>query len=206
MYLTDMSRSAAINKIKLGLEPDATLAYFYCNAGDIEQHKVDAIIASLAKQLLLNLKKLVPDAVQVLYERARQSGAAKDRPTLKSLCDILLLLHSCYPVVTYIIDGLDECSTEERGLLLDVFLPLLQHDTTPMKLFVTSRNKDDIATRLSSHPKIVVDVTKNSADIRSFIKSELSQAVGRRRLLQGHVTGELVSEIENHLGQDACGM
>lgn len=202
----DISRSAAINKIKSNLAPDATLAYFYCNAGDIEQHKAEAIIASLVKQLLLNLKQPVPDAVQELYERARQSGSANDRPTVKSLCDILQPLHSCYLVVTYIIDGLDECSEDERGSLLDVFLPLLQRDTTPLKLLLTSRNKHDIATRLSRYPQIVVDVTKNSADIRSFVKSELSQAVEQRRLLQGQVTSELFLEIEDRLSQDACGM
>lgn len=160
------------------------MAYFYCNAGDIGQHKVEAIIASITKQLLLNLKQPVPDAVQELYERAQQSGSPNDRPTVKSLCDILQLLHSCYLVVTYIIDGLDECSEDERGSLLDVFLPLLQRDT-PLKLLLTSRNKDNIATRLSCYLQIVVDVTKNSADIRSFIKSELSQAVEQKRLLQG---------------------
>jgi hypothetical protein len=67
----DMSSSAAVNKIKSCLAPNATLVYFYCNAGDTEQHEVEAIIASLTKQLLLNLKQPVPNAVQGLYERAR---------------------------------------------------------------------------------------------------------------------------------------
>jgi hypothetical protein len=201
-----MSRSAAINKVKSNLVPNTTLAYFYCNAGDTEQHTGEAAIASLATQLHLNLKKPVPDSVQELYERARPSGNNRHRPSLRTLCDILQLLHRCYLSVTYIIDGLDECSVDEREFLLDVLLRLLQHDTTPPKLLLTSRNKDDIAAKLSSYPQITVDVTKNSADIRSFVRTELSQAIEQRRLLRGQVTNELFLEIENRLTEDACGM
>jgi hypothetical protein len=70
--------------------------------------------------------------------------------------------------VTYVIDGLDECSEGERGSLLDVFLPFLQCNASPPKLLLASRNKHDIATRLGRFPQMVVDATKNSADIRAY--------------------------------------
>ncbi|EMD67019.1 hypothetical protein COCSADRAFT_23458 [Bipolaris sorokiniana ND90Pr] len=44
-----MPKSAAIDKISSTTASTATLAYFYCNAGDIEQHKAEAITASLKK-------------------------------------------------------------------------------------------------------------------------------------------------------------
>jgi hypothetical protein len=105
-----------------------------------------------------------------------------------------------------VIDGLDECSGDQRILLLDVFLRLLQREIPLLKLMLTSRNKDDIAARLSHYPQIVVDVSKNSADIRSFVQSQLSQAVEDKRLLRGQVTNEVLLKIEDRLSQDACGM
>ncbi|EMD67018.1 hypothetical protein COCSADRAFT_351610 [Bipolaris sorokiniana ND90Pr] len=141
-----------------------------------------------------------------MYEKARESNSDKYRPHVKTLCGTLQHLQSCYRAVIYVIVGLDECSADQHKLLLDVFLPLLQRDIPLLKFLLTSRYKNDIAARLGHYPQIVVDVSKNSADIRSFVQSQLSQALKAKRLLRSQVSNEPFLEIRDRLSQDACGM
>ncbi|PVF92579.1 WD40 repeat-like protein [Serendipita vermifera] len=83
--------------------------------------------------------------------------------------------------LVFIIDALDECNENDRGILLDGLLCLIKQ-SAPLKLFITSRPELDIERRLRKyrshtdnlhHP----DLESNQADIRAFVSDQMKDLV-----------------------------
>ncbi|PVF99496.1 hypothetical protein CPB86DRAFT_813871 [Serendipita vermifera] len=83
--------------------------------------------------------------------------------------------------LVFIIDALDECNENDRGMLLDGLLCLIKR-SAPLKLFITSRPELDIERRLRKyqshtdnphHPEL----ESNQADIKIFVGDQMKDLV-----------------------------
>jgi len=105
-----------------------------------------------------------------------------------------------------ILDALDECSKESRGLIISDLLSILKKSNCLVKAFISSRHSLEIEDRLRNFPNVSIEATDNAEDIRNYVESALSRRIEDRELLRGRVSAELRRQIEEVLQRGANGM
>jgi hypothetical protein len=75
-----------------------------------------------------------------------------------------------------------------------------------VKIFVSSRDDNDIVCQLTLSPNVFIRADDNGEDIKHFVDSEVDQSIRNKRLLSGKVSDELRSQIKITLTQGAQGM
>lgn len=105
-----------------------------------------------------------------------------------------------------IIDALDECDPLRRHSLLGALDRIIQESSGLVKVFVSSRDDEDIQQRLEKSQNIYIDASDNSGDIENFVQRELESAIASKRLLGGKLPDGLESHILQQLVNGAGGM
>jgi hypothetical protein len=141
------------------------------------------------------------------YEEQEVEGFAAERLTMDESQSLIIDLLALHPVATIIIDALDECEPETRADILDVFTDILQNASTLVKLYVSSRDDQDIVYQLKDYPNLELSSDKSSADIVHFVRSETDRLIGRKMLLRSTSNRtEMRSAIIANVSEDANGM
>jgi hypothetical protein len=180
------------------VERNPGLAFFYCSRNTAEPTRSDPklIMASLARQLSYDgpHQPLLQPAVQIYEEKEAQAFASGPLMTTESR-DLIVRLTQHYPQTILIIDALDECSPEKRFELLGAFQTILQFSKNVVKIFISSRNDQDIVFHLKHHPNLEIDSTRNSADIAHFVSSETQRLIQSGQLLRSSPSCEEMREL-----------
>ena len=111
-------------------------------------------------------------------------------------------------VMTYIIvDALDECNRDNRHDLLIAFMKLLQQAAGLLKIFVTSRDDQDLVSIMNTYPEIRISAADNKADISHYVVHSVEDLISKKRLLptQG-ISSDLKAKIVRSLQDGAQGM
>ncbi len=184
--------------------------YFYCSRTAAEPQRSDpaAILSSIVRQLSCAEPglPLLPPVVE-MYEKKGQGFDSRGLHIEES-CELITRLIEHYPMTTIVIDALDECNPETREKLLDAIETLLQDSSLGLlKVFLSSRDDQDIACTLREYPNLDVLSSRNSADIEAFVKDETDRLVKKRRLLRNsHAKEELKVLIVDEVSKSADGM
>lgn len=182
--------------------------YFYCSRNPAEPGRSQAkeVAASIARQLsYVDEKSLLEPAIQKYKERQR-TGFSKGPLDLDETRALIIELLAYYPVATIILDALDECTLESREELLDTIDYIVQESPTLVKIFVSSRDDQDIASQLQGYPKVELSSSKNSKDITAFVHQEV-QVLKCKRPLRGVPNVEEVAQsIISKITTEANGM
>lgn len=148
---------------------DVRKAYFFCRFNDEASILADTILRSLLRQCLdANSlpKDIENDLVNLLRQTWVDSSALCDR-----LCGILKCAMSQYHTVYMIIDGIDECDTSQRSIVLKSLSKLINSSAGIVKLVVASRNT--VARPLTTSPTRILDInirqTQFQEDVGTFI-------------------------------------
>lgn len=84
-----------------------------------------------------------------------------------------------YPRTTLIIDAFDECDGDDDGRveLIRFLAELVQKSKQVVRVFITSRYDQDLASAFTDNPAALVEVTarQNSDDIKTFVRKELEK-------------------------------
>ncbi|KAJ9254552.1 hypothetical protein DTO195F2_6537 [Paecilomyces variotii] len=158
--------------------------YFYCNRNPTEPGRSQAkeVAASIARQLsYVDEKSLLEPAIQKYKERQR-TGFSKGSLDLDETRALIIELLAYYPVATIILNALDECTLESREELLDTIDYIVQESPTLVKIFVSSRDDQDIASQLQVYPMVELSSSKNSKDITAFVHREVQVLKCKRPL------------------------
>ncbi len=76
-----------------------------------------------------------------------------------------------------------------------------------VKIFVSSRDDQDITWTLQDYPSLIVEKKKNSQDIEAFVRIETECLVKQRRLLRNsQAREEMQALIIDQVCEDADGM
>jgi hypothetical protein len=181
----------AVARYKAGHSPQPV--YFYCSRNPAERTRSDpqAILASLARQLsrLEPGKPLLGPSVNLYREREAEGFASGSLQMDESL-NLVLQLIAQYPLTTIMIDAMDECDPQKRHELLKALEQILQNSSSLVKIFVSSRNDQDIVLRLRHYPNLEIDSRRNGDDIARFINDQTQQLVQDRKLLR-HSTSKV---------------
>ena len=184
--------------------------YFYCsrNAAESQRSDAAAIFSSIVRQLSCTEPglPLLPPVVEIYEKKGR--GFDSHGLRIEDSCEIIKKLIEYYPMTTIVIDALDECNAEEREMLLDAIEGLLQDSSLGLlKVFLSSRDDQDITCTLREYPNVDLVSSRNSADIEAFVRDETNRLVRKQRLLRhSNAKEELVTLVVDKVSRGADGM
>ena len=181
----------AKRRFKAGQNPPPV--FFYCsrNAAELQRSDPAAILSSIVRQLSCTEPghPLLSPIIEI-YERKGQGYSSQGLQVEESR-DLIMRLIEYYPMTTIVIDALDECDPEKRELLLDTIESLLQHSSLGLlKVFLSSRDDQDISCTLREYPNLDLVSSRNSADIEAFVKEETDRLIRKQRLLRNSLAKE----------------
>lgn len=140
------------------------------------------------------------------YKNEQRDPSAHRNLPVESCLKLLTNLLEHYEHVVIVLDALDECPKESRGLILSDLLSILKKSKRPVKAFISSRYSLDVEVRLRNFPIVCIEARDNAGDIENYVKSELTRRIENTELLHGHVSIELREHIEKVLQRSANGM
>ena len=180
----------AMKRFEAGQSP--LPVYFYCSrsAAEPERSNSDAVLASILRQLscVQPGKSLLPPVIEKY--RNQGEGFISNGLQLEESRELIVELIENYGITTIIVDALDECDPETRQSLLDAFEDILQEAAGLVKIFVSSRDDQDIVCILREYPNLDISSDKNTHDIQTFVRIETERLVRKRRLLRNSRTRE----------------
>jgi len=160
--------------------------YFYCSrsAAEIERTNPDTVIASILRQLsCAQIDNPLPSSLVDKYKKQGQGFESHGLPLEESL-QLIIAMIGDYGMTTIVVDALDECDPNTRQSLLDAFEDILRESAGLVKIFVSSRDDQDIVYTLRGYPNMDISSNKNAADIKVYVEKETQRLVQRGRLLR----------------------
>ncbi|EXL66681.1 hypothetical protein FOPG_17162 [Fusarium oxysporum f. sp. conglutinans race 2 54008] len=185
-------------------------AYFYCSRSPAEPARADpeAILASIARQLsCLKPGHALLQPTIAVYDTHEEEGFAAESLRLHETCKLIVRLSENYPMLTIILDALDECNPATRESLLSAMEDILRESPCLVKIFVSSRDDQDIVYRLQRYPNLKISSHKNSSDIANFVESETGRLLNSGKLLRYSSAQQMMKQkIIKRVASDAQGM
>lgn len=146
----------------------STTAYFYCLENDPRKNDCISIYRGLLSQLLQHCQDLIP----FCYEKLSSHGEL-NLTSLALAEKLLKLFIEKIPKLFFIIDGLDECDTTQRTLVLTFLTSIVERwdDREPGKLCVLFISQDFPDIRKTLQTATVMDLTPedNKNDIKAYV-------------------------------------
>ncbi|KAI9683264.1 MAG: hypothetical protein M1822_006129 [Bathelium mastoideum] len=137
--------------------------FFYCSRNPAEptRSNPEAVLASLARQLsCIELGEPLMKPTVDLFKKKQMEGFASGSLELDDSRALIL------------------------QLIEHVLEEILQKASGLVKMFVSSRNDQDIVLRLKKYPNLEIDSRKNSDDIARFVKYQTQKLIKDGELLQ----------------------
>ena len=148
---------------------------------------------------------LLPSVVDKYKKRGE--GFSSNGLLLEESLELIIKLTEIYDMTTIVVDALDECDPETRQSLLDAFEGILEESAGLVKIFVSSRDDQDIVCTLREYPNLNISSDKNATDIEVFVKTETERLVQKRRLLRNSgAKEEMQALIIDQVSKGADGM
>lgn len=186
---------------------ESALAYFYCNYKEAERRDPAWVLRTLVKQLCLQSpESRFPEPVLSIYDQRKKDADLSFTLSVEESKHLLIKLSAGFLRTTIIIDALDECDTNTRGILFDAVEDMVSSQWNHIKIFVTSRGDGDLRKKFGESPNIYIQERDNSGDINHFIKTEIQASIRTKRLLGGRVGSDLEQRIVSALETGAHGM
>jgi len=173
-------------------------AFFYCSRSAAEPARSDPklILACLARQLSnIDAGQPVPEPTLQIYEKKEAQAFASGSLTIVESCDLIVQLTRVFPLMTIVIDALDECNPDKRADLLDALEAILRDSKNIIKIFVSSRNDQDIIFHLKPYPNLEISSDRNSDDIKSFVETETKRLIQRGKMLRNSSSKKDLEQI-----------
>jgi hypothetical protein len=146
------------------------------------------------------------ELVEDIYKKRKDGGFKSGPLTMAESESLLIEMTADYESTFICIDALDECDKDTRGDLLDALQRILKKSTCPIKVFVASRDDQDIKLHLDGLPNVYIRPTDNHTDIHRFIRDEIDRLVDRKKLMYGFYDPELKAAIIENITNRAGGM
>lgn len=198
----------AVRRFEAGNSPPPVYIYCSRNAAEPERYDPAAIISSVVRQLSCAEPglPLLPPVIEK-YERKGQGFSSRGLQIEES-CELITNSVEHYSMTTIVIDALDECDPEKREMLLDGIESLLQNSSLGLvKVFLSSRDDQDIVCTLRDYPHLDLVSSRKSGDIEAFVREETDKLLKKRRLLRNsHAKEALKILINDSVSRGADGM
>jgi hypothetical protein len=141
------------------------------------------------------------------YRGREAEGFASGPLRMDESTALIIQLVEYYPLTTIVIDALDECDPDKRADLLEALEEILRKSSRLVKIFVSSRDDQDIVCHLQDYPNLELASNRNMDDISSFVRAETQGLIRRKKLLRFSTNKEgLKDDIIDQVTKGAGGM
>jgi len=96
------------------------------------------------------------------------------------------------------IDALDECNPETRSDFIDALERILQTSKNIVKIFISSRNDQDIVFHLKHRLNLEISSNRNCDDIANFVEAETRRLIQKGKLLRYSMSRKEMEELIIH--------
>jgi hypothetical protein len=183
------------------------LVYFYCKQDEPGHQDPTKIMQSLVRQLSVQLpRNKVPKPISDKYKKREENASSSRHLSFQECQKLIISLLDIYPQTTIAIDALDEIDRQSRKPFLETLSTIAQTSRNLVKIFVSSRDDDDIILELEAVPNLYINAVDNARDIERFILREINSSIDRRILLRGEVDDQLKRQIISTLVEKADGI
>jgi len=202
-------RSATIEKLvdisHTGIDK---VVFFYCKRDEEDRRDRQKILLALVKQLACPLATDTGIYTEALgaYKKEQKDPSSRCQLSIKETLQLLDQLLKHYKHSAIVLDALDECPEETRGLIIEDLRSILDNAKHPVKVFIASRHSLDIEDGLQDLLHVRIEARDNAEDIENYVTKELALSVQKKKLLRGRVSLELRQLITDVLLRDANGM
>lgn len=141
-----------------------------------------------------------------LYNDRKKAGFSSNSLLFQESLALIISLSRSYPQISIVIDALDECDPLKRGKFLASLETIIKSSVGLVKIFVSSRDDNDIVRRLDGVPNLWIEATDNRDDIKHYVETEITRCINGGELLNGVVKRELKQRIIESLTNGAQGM
>jgi hypothetical protein len=179
---------------------DFVIAHYYCDYSEPDTLTAVAILGCLIKQLLEKID--ISDDIAKQIDRCYKCGTGK--PTTEELITLLLAVLRLFPELYVVIDGIDECESQEREDVFSIIRQLADFGGCVVKAFISSREEVDIKKAFARYRQIHVSEANVMSDIDSYVKGAVEVRVQTGKLVvRDH---SLVGTVIDALSHGARGM
>ena len=142
------------------------------------------LFRSYTKQIIDHLDTIkLPCPPEIIYHLRRFFGLKASLPTFDEIIDdIFLPLSKLLPRITYVVDGLDECTATEIQRVLKVFRRMTSQQC--LRLFVSGRESLDIQQSIHGSSTINISYEDAKEDIRKFVNWKIEEKMHERQLTE----------------------
>jgi hypothetical protein len=180
------------------------------NAAESQRVGPDEIMRCILKQLSCTrldvpVREPVSRSYKEKFEGSEEHGVKQEKLTSTETTEPILSLLEENPA-TIVLDALDECNPNRRYELLTAFDNIIQRSLGLIKIFISSRDDNDIICRLAETPNVIIRTTDNGKDIERFVEGEIAKSIAEKTLLGGEVSTGLKDRIVRTLVTGAHGM
>jgi len=187
------------------------LCFFYCKRdGEASRRKPLTVLQAIIKQLSLFQPDGLPNEIFNRYKADQKKDFPAGRSGVlqwEEYKALLLSLLNMYPQTTIIIDALDELDldyeSKHRHLLLELLNDVVLQCDSLVKIFVASRDDQDIVMELKKVPNLFIKATDNLKDIERYIIREFETD---KRFSRAPWSPELKNIVYAELCKKANGM
>jgi hypothetical protein len=108
--------------------------------------------------------------------------------------------------ITFVIDGLDECSQADRTVVLGILSHVISSSQSTIKLFISSREGliEDVVRVFKIYQPVTMHCDEAQADVTTYVEGIIQEKLESRHLAIGSI--QLVQEVKDALIQGANGM
>jgi len=167
-------------KTLLSTNPSEALCYFYCKRdGEASRRIPLTVLQAIIRQLSLCQLDGLPKEIFKRYTLDQKKGFPAGRSGAlgwEECRAFLLSLLSMHSQTTIIIDALDELDldyeSKHRHLLLELLNDVVLQCGSLVKIFVASRDDQDIVMEFKKVPNLFIKATDNMKDIERYIIRE----------------------------------
>ena len=185
-----------VDDLNLG-NNDILVTYFFCRYDLPKSLIARTVIGSLARQLLVT----IPD----LANNIKSLDVTNITLDIDDILDLLHRTLSPDMIAYFIVDGLDECSTQEKEMVIRQ-LRVLQ-DKIKLLICVSLRLEPETTLELKSEDygaMRIITIPEANPDLDVFTKAELTSCVETKKLILGDP--KLITDIQDTLLRGSQGM
>lgn len=143
---------------------------------------------------------MLPEPVLTVYSERRDNGQLSGELHPNQCRDLIIALSKGFPKTTIVVDALDECDENTRETLFLILKQIIT-STKRVRIFVSSRNHEDIQRMLGEFPNHYLDATDNVEDIKTYIRSELDRCAARKPILgDPALRNDIIQTLEDRAG------
>ena len=119
--------------------------------------------------------------VDEYQRRLRESQLRGERPralTADESVQLICEVGRTTPV-TIVLDALDECDSQQRGLLISALHEISSSCRDVVKIFVSSREGQDIAAHFKNGKSLNITAESNREDLKQYVDRQVGQFLKR---------------------------